>query len=243
MVFFTVQVLVWSYPTAKSQEKDPITMKRLWIRAHCPNVGGLISMDTLHRKGAFISPMLLARTSYLIQPLNTWITGYLTMVIFQTLQESGSHTVWKQWQWPLKQRFLLLIFTESIYSCWWHEDDEKYFQLNSWKHLQKPTKCSSPFLTYQQDHGVCKLSSQLRWEPDLLLLPFSPPYPVSYTDLRASNLPPNSKPQNSLKFSAQPDAGEAHKKSTKSAIKSKAACKGLSSGIIRQSKESLLRAS
>lgn len=50
-------------------------------------------MDMLHRKSALTSPMPLARASYLIPPLNTRITGYLTMVIFQMLQESGSHTV------------------------------------------------------------------------------------------------------------------------------------------------------
>lgn len=139
MVFFTVQVLIQSYPTAKSQEKDPVTVKRLWIRAHRPSVGGLISMDTLHRKSTLISPMPLARTSYLILPLNTRITGYLTMVILQMLQESGSHTVWKQRQWLVKQRFLL-IFTESIYSCWCQEGTDKYFQP---KKLKKFTKAKA----------------------------------------------------------------------------------------------------
>lgn len=50
-------------------------------------------MDTLHRKSAFLSHIPLASTSYLILPLNTRITGYLTMVIFKTFKESGSHTV------------------------------------------------------------------------------------------------------------------------------------------------------
>lgn len=89
MVFFTVQVLLHSYPRAKSQEKDPVIIKRLWIRACCPSLCGLISREKLHRKSIPISPMLLARPPYLITPLNTRITGYLAMVMLQALKELG----------------------------------------------------------------------------------------------------------------------------------------------------------
>lgn len=102
-VFFSVQALLHSYPRAKSQEKDPVIIKRLWIRACCPSMCGLISRDTPHRNTIPISPMLLARPPYLIPPLNTRITGYLAMVILQALQELGILHGVKQWQQSLKQ--------------------------------------------------------------------------------------------------------------------------------------------
>lgn len=120
MVFFTVQVLLHSYPRAKSQEKEPVIIKRLWIRAHCPSKCGLISRDRVHRKSARISPMLLARPPYLIPPLNTRITGYLAMVILQALQESGIRHGVKTVAMISETKVSSNLYW-SIYSCRWQE--------------------------------------------------------------------------------------------------------------------------
>lgn len=81
MVFFTVQVLLHSYPRAKFQEKDPVLIKRLLIIACCPSLCGLISREKLHRKRRSYFSHAAGQASISDNTLNTRITGYLAMVI------------------------------------------------------------------------------------------------------------------------------------------------------------------